>query len=302
MEDIAVPIQEEPHKDNIWLGIGLVCAGFFLVTAMGALSKLLTDIHNPVEIAFYRNTFCLIVACAFIFKKKRYDLLRPKKPVFWVLRGLIGAAGLLACVSTLQALPMSTTTVLFFASTLMVPVFATFLLKEKVGIHRWSAVAIGMVGVVIVAQPSAEISLMGVGLGLLSAFFIACAHIILRFLRNENSLTVTMAYFIFGVIVPLPFMPFIGHMPTFESALILVGIGVTGGLFQYLLTLALKYAPASLLNPFNYTGLLWSTGFDLFIWHHVPGWPVFIGGAIIISANLYIVHREHQISRKRKAL
>jgi drug/metabolite transporter (DMT)-like permease len=285
-------------KDNIIKGIAIITAGFFLVTLMGALSKMLTGIHHPIEIAFYRNLLAILFCIGFITTQKRYDLLQTKRPWFLLLRGMIGIIGLIACLSTMQALPVSTATVLFFASTLMVPIFATFILKEKVGIHRWAAVAIGMVGVIIVARPSPDITLYGVIIGLISACFIAFAHIILRFLRDENSLTVTMSYFVLGVILPAFFMPFIATMPTLKSALILLGIGITGGLFQYMLTVALKYAPASVINPFNYTGLLWATLFDITIFGNLPAPTTYIGAALIISANLYILYRERKKSKE----
>lgn len=88
-------------------------------------------------------------------------------------------------------------------------------------------------------------------------------------------------------------MPWFAHMPTLENALIMIAIGITGGFGQYFLTKGFQIAPASLLAPFAYTGLIWATGLDILIWNYIPGWPVFLGGAIIIASKLYIIHREH---------
>lgn len=293
---------QSSQPDQILKGIAIAVAGFFLVTVMGVLSKMLTGLHSPIEIAFYRNALAVVVCAVFIITQKRYDLLRTKRPAMLALRGLIGISGLIVVLSAVQALPMSTATSLFFAATLMIPVFATILLKERVGWHRWGAVIIGMIGVVIVAQPSAAVTMTGVGLGLLAAFFIACAHIILRVLRDENSVTVSLSYFVFGFVFTAPFMPFIATMPTLESALILFGIGVTGGLFQLMLTLALKYAPASVINPFNYTGLVWAVLFDMTIFSLMPATTTIVGAVIIIGANVYITWREARQRQREKLL
>ena len=75
-------------------------------------------------------------------------------------------------------------------------------------------------------------------------------------------------------------------------------IGITGGVGQYCLASALKLAPASVIAPINYTGLLWATLLDIIFWSYLPGWPVFMGGAIIIAAQAYIMHRERLSLRR----
>ena len=274
--------------------IAIICVGFFFVTVMSMLSKLLTGIHHPVEIAFYRNLLAVIACGIFIISQKRYDLIAINRPWALTLRGFIGAAGLVTCLTATQILPMATTTTLLFTSTLIVPIAATFLLKEHVGPHRWIAILIGMTGVIIVARPSIDVPVSGILWGLTGAIFIAAANILIRSLRNENSFTVTMSYFVGSVIFLAPIIPFVATMPTLNSALILTGIAITGGLFQYCFTIALKMAPASTLNPFNYTGLLWSLLFDITIFGLLPTWTTLTGATLIISASLYILWRERK--------
>jgi drug/metabolite transporter (DMT)-like permease len=294
-------IQNNPApQDRILKGVVHVCTAFFLFTVMQAAAKLLTGRHHVIEIAFYRNIIALIPLLAYIIARRKFYLLKTKKPVAMAFRMLIGTSGLIITFAAVQALPLANATVIFFTATLLVPVFSFFFLKEQVGWHRWAAVFIGMGGVVLVAQPSAQLTALGVGLALAAAFTHAVVAVLIRHMRSENPLTITFYFILGGALVPGLLMPWFAHAPTVESLLPLLFIGVAGGLGQYFLTSGLQMAPASLLSPFNYTGLLWATGLDMLLWNYVPGWPVFAGAAIIIASNLYILHRERLKGKKTK--
>ncbi|MCB1580258.1 MAG: DMT family transporter [Rhodospirillales bacterium] len=283
-----------PHQDKILHGVAFACTAFFCFTVMSAMNKLLTGQHHVMEIVFYRNLLAIIPCCAYIVITHKYHLLKTGQPFTLALRVTIGTIGLYLTFAAVQELPMANATVLFFMSTLLIPVLAHFFLKEYIGIHRWIAVAIGLTGVIIVAQPSPNVTAIGVTMALGAATCHGCMQVLLRALKSQNAFTITFYFFVGGVIVPGLFMPWVATTPTPESAFVMLGIGISGGLGQLFLTLAFQRAPASLLGPFNYTGLIWATGFDIWIWHIAPGWPVFIGTAIIIASNLYILHREHK--------
>jgi drug/metabolite transporter (DMT)-like permease len=204
----------------------------------------------------------------------------------------VGVGGLFTTFAALDHLPISDATVLFMTSNLIIPVLAFFFLKEHVGPYRWAAIAIGFCGVVLVAGPTGQMSFFGVFLALGAACFHASIQTLLRKLKNENAFTVTFYFILGGTLVPALAMPWYASLPDTHNSLLFVALAISGGLAQYCLTSAFKYAPATVLAPFNYTGLLWATGLDILIWSYVPGWPVFVGAAIIIGAKLYILHRE----------
>jgi len=297
---------QQKHKgvsqDRIYLGIFYACIAFFCFAVMGAMNKLLTGQHHVVEIAFYRNMLGLIPCFIYIAMKKNINLVKTDMPRAMGLRAIIGTIGLLLTFAAIQALPISNATVLFFVSTLLTPVLAYFLLREHVGPHRWAAILIGFIGVILVAGPSAELTLIGVILALGAAICHASIQVLIRAMKSQNPFTITFYFFLGGFILPGLFMPWFATMPTAQSALILLGIGVFGGFGQVFLTLGFQSAPASLLSPFNYTGLLWAVIFDVMIWSIIPGWPVFTGAAIIICANLYIIYRERLKGKKAKEI
>jgi drug/metabolite transporter (DMT)-like permease len=285
-----------PQTDSPFKGILYVCVAFFMFTAMSMLNKLLAGIHHPVEIVFYRNLTALIPCTLFILTTGKFFYLKSKQPKMLLLRTFVGTTGLALTLASTQLLPMTTATTLFFVSTLITPILAIIFLKEKVGLHRWSAIIAGFCGVLIVAQPSIKVPLIGIIIALASGMMHSFVHIILRHLRGEKTFTVAYYFFLVGVILPLPFLPFLATLPTFNNALILIAVGITGGIGQYCLTRGLSIAPASLISPFNYTGLIWSLLFDITIFGLIPTWATLTGAAIIITANLYILYRE----RKKK--
>lgn len=282
------------QKDNILKGISFACTAFFMFTVQTSFSKMLSGHHNAIEIVFYRNFLCLMPFLGFILWTKQYGLAKTHMPITLGARVSIGLVGTVLTLAAVQYLPLADATVLFFMSTLLIPVLSHFYLKEYIGAHRWIAVAIGMTGVILVAQPSGAVSLFGVMLALGAATVHASIQVLTRAMKTVNPFTINFYFFLVGSVGPLLIMPWVGHAPTAESVPFLLGVAITGGLGQYFLTRGFQAAPASLLGPFNYTGLIWATGLDILIWNYVPGWPVFLGGAIIILSKLYIIHRERQ--------
>ena len=285
--------------DQIMKGIVFACIAFFMFTVSHGTNKLLFGIHHPIEVAFARNIICLLPCLIYVLATKKYELFKTSMPVTLGLRVAIGTTGFVFTLAAAQYLPISNATVLFFTSTLLIPVLAHFILKEHIGIYRWIAVGIGMCGVILVAQPSAEFTMIGVALALGAAAVQATIQVLIRAMKSENPFTITFYFFAGGALMTGLGLPFVWTTPDLHSLGLLLIIGVTGGLGQYFLTRGFQMAPASLLGPFNYTGLIWATGMDIIIWHHFPDTPVYLGGAIIIASKLFIIYREYQLSKKR---
>lgn len=215
-------------------------------------------------------------------------------------RAALGSIGLVISYSAIALLPMSYVTVLFFTSTLLTPVFSHFFLKEYIGIHRWAAVIIGMLGVLIIAQPSGDLNMLGLFLALLAAILHATAYVTLRQLKTESPYTVTFYFILGGALLPALIMPWIARTPALSELWMFALVAASGGIAQFLLTVSYKYAPASLITPFAYSALLWTLLADIFIWHYDLEFDAVIGGAsLIIGAQLYILYRETLHKRKK---
>lgn len=283
-----------PHKDRTSIAIACCLAAHFMFAIMGTCAKYLAETHHVAEIAFYRNGLIFIPFVIFMMIPKNRHLFKTNKPKLVAFRAVIGGVSLIVTFAALSQLPMAYATVLFFASSLLTPALAFFFLKEHVGIHRWSAVFIGMCGVIIIAQPSGAVSLIGLGLALTAAVLHSAMYTILRSLKSESPLTITFYFIIAGIIIPGMFMPWVAKGIAAEEIWVFLLVGLSGGVAQIFLSNAYKYAPASLVTPFSYTALLWTVLIDLYIWDYDLAFtPLLIGAGLIISAQLYIVYREY---------
>ena len=290
------------HKEHLLKGISLALIAFFLFAVMSAAAKYLSDTHHVAEIAFYRNAIFFIPLLIYILIKKDVHLFKTKKPKAVAFRAVIGAISLIVTYGTFAALPMADATVLLFASSIITPIIVHFALKEHVGIYRAAAIVVGLGGVTLMAAPTGAVNPIGVILGLSAATMHAMMYSTLRYLKTEDSLTVTFYFILAGVLIPgIFFMPFVAApiQNTFELAIFLA-LGISGGCAQLCLANAHRHAPASLIAPLNYTGLIWATGFDILVWKTIPGWPVFIGGGIIIASSLFIIYRENKNDKSKQ--
>ncbi len=196
-------------------------------------------------------------------------------------------------------LPMAYATLIFFTSTILTPVLAFFFLREPVGIHRWSAVALGMCGVIIIAQPSGTISMIGVMLALISACLHASMFTILRGLKRQDVLTTTFYFMLVGTIISGLAMPWVWKPIEPDLLWLFIFTAISGTLGQLTLASAYKYAPAAVVTPFAYSALIWTILIDIFIWKYDLDYTsVFIGMALILSAQLYIMYREHKLKSR----
>lgn len=288
---------QEPNKDNPAHGILYAITAFGLLAIMAAFAKLLHEAdYHVVAIAFYRNILFVIPLGLYIAARGQYHYFKTSRPIMMLIRAVLGTITLILTYKALSMLPLSDATMLFFSSVLFTPMLAFFFLKEHVGIHRWAAIIFGLLGVTLIVGPSGYIPLWGGIVALTTGFMHAIVHVILRNLKTESSVTVTFYFTLGASVICGAFMPFIGKIPTGNEWLYIIGVAASGGLSQIFLTSAYRLSPAALIAPFNFTGLLWTTTFDILIWSIIPGWPVFAGAGIILAAQSYIIYRE----RKRK--
>lgn len=288
---------EKIHTDFPIKGIAFAGLAFFLLAIMNMLAKILhADYgHHVIEIAFYRNLVSVVPFLAYILLSRQHHLFVTKTPKALAARSVLGTISLVTTFAAFTMLPMAETTVLLFTTTLITPALAYFFLKEHVGIHRWSAIGVGFIGVILmVGLQGFSGAWIGIILALAAATMHAFLGLLLRFMKQESPVTVTFYFVLTGMILTGVCMPFLATRPEALALLFLCVTGIAGGLAQLCLSLAFKNAQAAVVAPMNYTGLIWATGFDIVLFSIIPGWPVFTGAAIIIGANCYIIYREHK--------
>jgi drug/metabolite transporter (DMT)-like permease len=273
-------------------------AAFFMFTVMNVFAKLLSANHSVIEIAFYRNLIASVPFLVLVFVLGRREILViQSKPSLVGLRAVLGAVSLVTTFAAFSLMPMAETTVLLFTASLFIPVLGVFFLGERVGPWRWAAVAIGFAGVVVMAQPGGNVHMLGVTVALCAALMHATLQVVLRYLgRYESPETVTFYFMVIGTLVTALPLPLVAVTPTLAEVPLLFGVGLSGALAQWLLSVAFRNAPAAVVTVFNYSGIVWATVFGWLIWNDWPLPTVLAGAAIVIASNALIIWRE---SRRR---
>ncbi len=288
-----------PHTEQVVRGMLAAMAAFFMFTVMNVFAKLLSAHHSVIEVAFYRNLIACIPFLILVFALGKRDILVIRsKPSLVGFRAVLGAISLVTTFAAFSLMPMAETTVLLFTSSLFIPILGVILLSEKVGPYRWSAVVIGFAGVVVMAGPGGHMSAIGIAVAITAALMHATLQIVLRYLgRYERPETVTFYFLVIGTLVMALPLPFVAVAPTMAEVPLLFGVGLSGALAQWLISIAFRNAPAAIVTVFNYSGIVWATLFGWLIWNEWPLTTVLIGAGIVIASNGLIIWRESRIGR-----
>ncbi|MDG1467246.1 MAG: DMT family transporter [Alphaproteobacteria bacterium] len=282
-------------QSNNFKAITAMLLAVFCVTIMSVQAKLIGIEYNAVQITFARAIVVLILLMPFIYKLGGLNFLKTKKPFLHFFRGLAGLIGNVMFFLAFQRLPVADVTVISQAVPIFSCILAIIFLGETIGWRRWTAITIGFLGVIIAINPSVNIavaSLYALGGTLMWSITI----IFLRLLGSTEHPVKTVFYFMLvSVLITSIFQPFLWKEPSFEIILLFIGIGIAAFLTQLLMTYALQKAPASIVSPFNYTGIVWAIIFDYIIWNAHPMFATIFGGIIITISGIYIFKREAKI-------
>lgn len=289
------------------MGISLKLCSVMLFIVMSSLIKATSAHVPPGEAVFFRSAFAVPVILVWLWK--RGDLatgLRVKSPLAHLWRGILGTTAMAMMFAGLGLLPLPEVTALSYAAPLLTVVFAAVFLREKVGIYRFGAVALGMIGVLTVLSPrltgaaAAEGMALGAVLVLLGAICVALVNIYLRKLVQSEQISAIVFYFsITATCLSLLTLPFGWQIPTGVELLMLILAGVIGGLAQIFMTSAYRFADASVIAPFDYASILFALIIGYAIFDEVPTVTVLIGAALVIAAGCVVILRERQLGLRR---
>lgn len=282
-------------QSNNFKAITAMLLAVFCVTIMSVQAKLIGIEYNAVQITFARAIVVLILLMPFIYKLGGLNFLKTKKPFLHFFRGLAGLIGNVMFFLAFQRLPVADVTVISQAVPIFSCILAIIFLGETIGWRRWTAITIGFLGVIIAINPSVNIAVASLyALG--GTLMWSTTIIFLRLLGSTEHPVKTVFYFMLvSVLITSIFQPFLWKEPSFEIILLFIGIGIAAFLTQLLMTYALQKAPASIVSPFNYTGIVWAIIFDYIIWNAHPMFATIFGGIIITISGIYIFKREAKI-------
>ena len=280
---------------NVMLGIAYRIAAMACMALLSALVKFTGARGIPVfEIILFRNLFAFVPLGLYIWRTTGFSVLKTRRPFGHLTRACVGLVGMVCGFSAVQHLPLTEATALQFTSPLFMTALSAMLLSEKVGRHRWAAVFVGFIGVLIMARPiPGHMNVEGVTLGILSALGAAGAMVAIRQISDtEKGATIVFYFTLGGVVLGAAGSMFNWVTPDPETLALLVLAGLIGGVGQLFLTEALRQAPIGVIAPFDYTQLVWATGLGLVIWGELPHPLTLVGAVIVAASGVYILHRE----------
>ncbi|HEX8654140.1 MAG TPA: DMT family transporter [Allosphingosinicella sp.] len=292
---------DRPQQNRL-LGIALRIGATTCFAFMAAMIKLGFEAGvATVELAFYRFAFGLPPLLLWIAWSRNFGVWKTQRPLAHVWRGIVGLATMVTAFSALAYLPLAEATTIGFAAPLFAVMLSALILKEKVGLHRWSAVVIGFLGVLVVMRPEgSHLPPIGLGLAVLSAFGVGVVTITIRQIGlTEHPQTTVLWFSLFSMLVLATLMPFHAQFHGARTWLILAALGVFGGFGQLFLTSSLRFAPVSAVVPFDYVQLLWSVLLGWLIFTDQPPATTWAGAAAIIASGLYTLYREHKLGREK---
>jgi drug/metabolite transporter (DMT)-like permease len=288
----------------------LKLASTLLFAAMGALVRGLGEIVPLGQMVFFRSFFAILpVLLIYALRGQFWAAVRTRRLAGQFGRGSIGAAGMFFNFAALARLPLADATAISFASPLITVAMAAVFLKERVRVYRWSAVAVGLVGVLVMLAPklsigglSAMTAAATVGALCAAGGAITNAGAVIQTRRltdTETTPSIVFYFSLFCALAGLASLPFGWvSLPPLQFAG-LVMIGVIGGVSHLLLTECYRHAPASVLAPFDYSAMLWAFLLGYALFGELPDAFILVGVAIVIGAGLFVIWRERRLGLER---
>jgi drug/metabolite transporter (DMT)-like permease len=286
------------HRPNSLFGIAMMVSAMLIFPYLDVCAKFLGQWGIPViEIVWARLFFGMLATAPILVAQEGLASLKPRDAKINALRGFMLVISTMMFFGALKFQGVAETLSIYFVQPLFITALAPIVLKEKVGLNRWAAVAMGFVGVLIIIRPGYLQLNPGVFLSLGSGFGSAITLLLTRKLAGNSSAVANTFYTsLFGsIFAGLAVIPF-WQTPTFNQFLLMVlmsGIGTTA---NFLTVLAMQFAEASLLAPFGYTEMINAVvGGWIFFGDFPDGWT-FVGVAVLIACALYVSYRERAMT------
>lgn len=294
------------------VGIGLKVISVAIFVSMSSFIKSAGDIPAG-QIVFFRSFFAIFPIVIFLaFTGELWTALHTSRPGSHVIRGLSGVLSMGLSFFALTRLPLPEAITLNYAQPLLIVVFSALFLGEVIRAYRWTAVCIGLFGVLVISWP--KLTLFGSGaeignremLGVLAALGGASvsavtALLVRKLVHNERTSTIVLWFSLTASAAGLCSIPFGWSALTPWQATALVLAGICGGIGQLVMTEAYRYAEASTVAPFEYTSMILGITVGYFVFGDQPTANILIGGVIVIGAGIFIVWREQRLGLERRA-
>jgi drug/metabolite transporter (DMT)-like permease len=289
---VNTPIR--PLLAFVLMGTAVLC-----FSLLDANAKWLTQGYDPWQIVSVSRVVPLLVAMILAYRETGSPFnFYTAFPKVQILRAALTIPMIWCFFTGLKMMALAEAITIAFAAPLFITILSRPILGEKIGRRRWSAVVIGFVGILVALRPGFG----GLGIGplliIISAFAYSLSMVLLRRFAGQEPTHNILFYSAIGAFLVGSFNSVsVWTQPDAADWGLLFLVGVWGACGSYAVIRAYRLGEASMLAPLEYTALIWSIIFDLWLFHLTPVPAVLLGAAIVIASNIYIAHREHSIAK-----
>ncbi|PWE50225.1 EamA/RhaT family transporter [Thioclava sp. NG1] len=284
-------------------GAALGLTSMAIYATHDVIIKHLGQTYSPVQIVFFAALLSFPLLSVILLNDKREGSLRPVHPGWVVGRVVTTVVTGLCAFYAFSTLPLAQVYPLLFAMPLLVTVFSIPILGERVGIHRWAAVILGLIGVVIVVRPGQAELAPGHFAAMTAAVTGALASVIVRKIGSEErSVVLLLSPLLGNVIVMAILLPFVWQPLQIADLGLMAVIAMFGLTASFLQILAYRAGEAAIVAPMQYSQILWAVFYGWIIFHESVDIPTLVGAGVVILSGIYIVIRETRVSTNQPVL
>lgn len=280
-------------NDNL-RGIAFMFLAMFALSCLDASAKALIADYSVWQIIFLRNLFALVPVLIFVWRAGGFANLRTHRLPQHFARAMLGMAMMALFFTSLATLKLADAIAIAFVAPLITTALSGPLLGDSVGRHRWSAIFIGLIGVLVMVRPGTGAFQPAAMLVLGGIFFYSLAMLWSRRLsRTESSAAIACYYTFSTILMSGIILAFTGwRTPTPEAWGLFLIAGVGGGIGMFCLAEAYRFGEPASVAPMEYSTMIWALLLGWLFWQELPDGPVYAGAVLVIGAGLYVIHRE----------
>jgi len=287
-------IEQHIERRQRLTGIALMCGAVACFACLDSSAKFLSRDMSVIQVVWARYAGAFVLAFVLSNPFNHPGLVESRRPFLQIGRSLALLVSSFLNFLALRYLQLDQALAITFSAPFLVALLAGPVLDEWVGLRRWVAIGVGFLGVLVVTRPGFGSIHPAALLSLAAAFTLAFYNVATRLLARSDSSGTTLFYSNFvGFIATTPLLPLVWTPPRGAvDVLLMIAVGAFGAIGHYLLIVAHRLAPASLLSPFMYTQLLWAGTLGYLMFDDVPNRWTLAGAGIVVGSGLYLLHRE----------
>lgn len=302
---------EKPSTQNRpGTAILLKLMAVFLFMVMAAMIKAATENVPPGQAVFFRALFSMPIIVAWIWQRGELrEALVPVNLMGHVWRGVFGTSAMALTFAGLGLLPLPEVTAIGYATPIFTVILAAIMLGERIRIFRISAVALGLIGVLVVIWPRLSIEANELGTaGTVGALMVLAAAVlrslvqihIRTLVKTEHTAAIVFYFALTATVLSLLSLPFGWVIPDTVDLSLLIGAGLLGGIAQIMVTASYRFGAASMLAPFDYASLIFAALIGFVIFDEVPTLTMWAGAALVVAGGIIILWREGRMGLGRR--